>query len=125
MNYSAATNAFAQVFNSPYAGVSIRSEAKIAFGSLLEKIAAQGGDPSDLLRQARDDCYLAVFYPDSAFYREGEMPDAFWMRKAGVQALPLIKTLGLDALDKFIDRMENLFPQLTDSLEKKRTALVN
>jgi len=125
MNYFAATNAFAQVFNSPYASVSIRSEAKIAFGSLLEKIAAQGGDPSDLLRQARDDCYLAVFYPDSGFYREGESPDAFWMRKAGVQALPLIKTLGVDALDKFIDRIENLFPQLTDSLEKKRTALVN
>ena len=87
----------------------------------LEKIAAQA-DGDQMLKLACKN-YLDVFYPDGAFYRDGETPDAFWVKKAGLQALPLIKSLGAGDADKFIGRMEGLFSQSKDSLEKLRAAL--
>ena len=47
----------------------------------------------------------------------------FWVEKAGLLALPLIQNLGVADSNKFIDRLEQLFPQLKDSLEKKRPVL--
>ena len=47
-NYDAATNAYAQVFNSPNADISARSQAQIGFGIALEKMAALAtGDEPD------------------------------------------------------------------------------
>jgi TolA-binding protein len=125
LNYAAATNAFAQAFNSPYADVSARSEAKTGFGLALEKIAATltGTNRIAALRLARDS-YLDVFDTwTGKGLRNGEAADPFWVKKAGLLALPLGEALGLGDPDKFIDRMEELFPQLKDSLEKKRAAL--
>ncbi|HSY75201.1 MAG TPA: tetratricopeptide repeat protein [Dongiaceae bacterium] len=124
-NYDAATNAFAQVFNSPYANVSARSGAKIGFGLALEKIAAlsSGTNQTALLQFALGD-YLDVF--ETVFgknLRDGETADAFWVKKAGLQALSLIKSLNAAPPEKFIDEMETLLPQLKESLEKIRGAL--
>ncbi|HTA95003.1 MAG TPA: tetratricopeptide repeat protein [Verrucomicrobiae bacterium] len=124
-NYAAATNDYAQAFNSPYANVSARSEAKVGFGLTLEKIAAlsSGTNQTALLQFALDD-YLDVF--ETVFgknLREGEVADAFWVKKAGLQALPLIQSLGSAPPEKFIDEMETLLPQLKGSLEKIRAAL--
>jgi len=121
-NYDAATNAYALVFNSPFASLSARSQAQIEFGITLEKKAAlqNGADQNSLLKQALDN-YRDVF--DT--YLDNE-PNHFWIEKAGLQMLPL---LGLPGLgngtdpDPFIDHMEQLFPQATESLEKKRAAL--
>jgi hypothetical protein len=44
------------------------------------------------------------------------------VKKAGLQALPLIEALGVSDPQKFFDHLEWLFPQLKDSLEKKRAA---
>ena len=57
-----ATNAFASVFNSPYADVSLRSQAQVGFGIALEKKAAllDGAEQQALLKLALDS-YLAVF----------------------------------------------------------------
>ena len=117
-NFDAATNAYAQVFNSPFASISARSHAQIGFGITLEKMAAllNGADQRALLKLALDN-YLAVW--DSRFAAN----DAFWVKKAGLQALPLAAQLGVADPDKFIDDLEGLFPQLKDSLEKKRTSL--
>ena len=41
-NYDAATNAYAQVVNSPFANIAARSRAQIGFGIALEKKAAGG-----------------------------------------------------------------------------------
>jgi outer membrane protein assembly factor BamD (BamD/ComL family) len=119
--YDAATNAYAQVIASPFADISARSQAQIGFGIALEKKAAlaTGSDQTALLKLALDN-YLAVF--DTRF---GEN-DPFWVKKAGLQALPLMDLPALSgAADpgKFIDDMETLFPQARDSLEKKRAAL--
>ncbi|MGA2179478.1 MAG: tetratricopeptide repeat protein [Verrucomicrobiota bacterium] len=119
--FDAATNAYAQVFgpNAP-ATISARSRAQIGFGIALEKkAAAAGGDQTALLQFALDN-YLAVFVTQF-----GEN-DPFWVKKAGLQALPLMELPALSGVadpDKFIDNLETLFPQARDSLEKKRAAL--
>ena len=125
LNYAAATNSFAQVFNSAYADVSARSEARIGYGLTLEKIAATltGTNQTAALRLARDS-YLDVFDTwTGAGLRAGETADPFWVKKAGLLALPLGESLGLGNPDEFITRMETLFPQAKAALEKKRAAL--
>jgi TolA-binding protein len=122
-NYDGATNAYAQVLspNAP-ANISARSRAQIGFGIALEKKAAlaTGSDQTALLQLALDN-YIAVF--DTQF---GEN-DPFWVKKAGLQALPLMELPALSGVadpGKFIDNLETLFPQARDSLEKKRAALL-
>ena len=125
LNYAAATNSFAHVFNSAYADVAARCEAKIGYGLALEKIAASltGTNSAAVLRLARDS-YLDVFDTwTGTSLRAGEVADPFWVKKAGLLALPLGETLGLGNPDEFINRMETLFPQAKTSLEKKRAAL--
>ena len=118
-DFDRATNAFAQVFNSPYASVSARSQAQVGFGIVLEKKAGllDGADQRALLQLALDN-YLAVW--DTRFAAN----DPFCVKKAGLQALALAGQLGVSNPDKFIDDLEKVFPQLTDSLEKKRATLV-
>jgi len=121
-NYDAATNAYAQVVNSPSANIAARSQAQIGFGLALEKkaAAAAGGDQKALLELALKN-YLDVFYENNL--SNDEQADAFWTKKAGLQALPLIEGLGESPPDDFFNRMENWLPQLKESLEKARAAL--
>jgi len=124
-NYDGATNAYAQVFNSPFADVSARSQAQVGFGDALEKKAAlvAGSAQTALLQQALDN-YLDVF--DTSLgknLRDGEMADPFWVKKAGLSALPLVESLGVADPEIFIDHLERLFPQLKDTLEKKKAVM--
>ncbi len=125
-SYAAATNAYAQVFanTNSAADASLRSRAQIGFGIVLEKMAAlaSGTDQTALLRFALDN-YLDVFVPGPNNLRDGETAGQFWVEQAGLQALPLIQTLGAGDPDKFIGQMESLFPQSKDSLEKIREPL--
>ncbi len=124
-NYDDATNAYAQVVNSTNASVSVRSGAQVGIGIALEKMAAlaTGLDQTNLLQMALDN-YLNVFYTWTLEnLRDGEIADEFWVKKAGLQALPLIQLLGSGDSDRFIDQMETLFPQSKESLEKKRASL--
>jgi TolA-binding protein len=120
-NYDAATNAYAQVFNPPFANISARSRAQIGFGLVLEKKAAlaAGGDQTALLQAALDN-YLDVLYKNNL--RDGEQPDEFWTKKAGLQAAPLVEVLGVSDLNTFYNRMEERLPQLKDWYEKKKAA---
>jgi len=125
-NYDAATNAYAQVLDSNVqANVSLRSQAQIGIGIVLGKKAAlAAGDDQKALLQLALDNYLEVFDTwTGKNLRDGETADPFWVKEAGQQALPLIETLGAANPDKFIDQMEQLLPQLKDSLEKTRAAL--
>jgi outer membrane protein assembly factor BamD (BamD/ComL family) len=118
-NYDGATNAYAQVFNSPFANISARSQAQIAFGMALEKKAAlaSGNEQTGLLNQALGN-YLEVF--DTRF---GEN-DLFWVKEAGLQAAPLVGMLDdADAERKFYQDLEGMLPQLADAIEKKIAAL--
>ena len=123
--FDEATNAYARVVNSTNAGVSARSEAQFKIGAALEKIAATltGTNQTAVLQEACDN-YLEVFDTwTGKNLRAGETADRLWVMKAGKQALPLIGKLGTGNPDKFINQMEDLFPQSKDSLEKIRAAL--
>jgi len=122
-NYDAATNAYAQVLNTNVqANISLRSQAQIGIGIVLGKKAdLAAGDDQKALRQLALDNYLDVF--DAINLHDGETPDWFWVKNAGLQALPLIETPGAANPNKFINRMEQLLPQLKDLLEKARATL--
>ncbi len=117
--YGNATNAYAQVIATPAAGIAPRSQAQLGIGMVDEKLAAltSGMDQTALLQAALDN-YLDVFFGNNL--RDGETADPFWVKKAGLQALPLVESLGTGDPNKFIDQMETVLPQLKDSLEKKR-----
>jgi TolA-binding protein len=125
-NYDAATNAYAQVVNATNADVSARSEAQFKIGTTLEKMAAlTGADQTAVLAAARDQ-YLDVFDTwTGENLRTGETADPIWVKRAGSQALLLIKALGTADPNRFIDQMEKLFPQSKDSLEKTRATLLS
>jgi outer membrane protein assembly factor BamD (BamD/ComL family) len=122
--FDAATNAYAQVFNSPFANISARSRAQIGFGIALEKkaVLVSGASQNELLDQALDN-YLDVFWGDNL--RDGEQWDLFWVKKAGLQAAPLVGRLNdPDAERAFYGSLKGVLPQLTDLIEKKVAALL-
>jgi TolA-binding protein len=114
-DYLSATNNYSRVADAGDVSVSVRSQARVGLGLTLEKLAQPDGGAasSNLLNRALNQ-YLDVF--DTQF---GDN-DPFWVKKAGLQALPLMQSLGAADSNKFIDRMEQLFPQSRDFLEKKR-----
>ena len=75
---------------------------------------------SVLLRAALDNYFDAFETGFGKNLSANEKADPFWVKKAGLQALPLIQSLGVAPPENFIDEMEQLLPQLKDSLEKKR-----
>src|SRR5208283_1026897 len=88
---AAATNAYTQVFNtnspaSAAASPELCNRARIGLGIVLEKMAEGLPDEArkNLLAMALNN-YLDVIYSKS---------DAFWTKKAGLQALPLIGSVG-------------------------------
>ncbi|HEU6449025.1 MAG TPA: tetratricopeptide repeat protein [Verrucomicrobiae bacterium] len=119
-DYVSATNAYAQVIALPAAPSTARCQAKVGIGLALEKMAALSPDDRTSLLELALENYLDVFYSDSGFYRDGEIPDDFWVKTAGLQALPLLKMSGAAETGKFIDRMEQLLPQLKNALETER-----
>jgi TolA-binding protein len=128
-NYDGATNAYARVFNSPHANLSARCRAQIGFGLALEnKADLATGNDRNRLRQLALDQYLDVFDSNvGTNLRGNEVADPFWVKKAGLQALPLLEALGLadaERLNAFFDHLERLLPQLKDSLEKKRALML-
>jgi TolA-binding protein len=115
--FDSATNAYAQAFNSPAASLELVCQAKVGFGVVLEKKAAglPASDGKVLLREALDQ-YLDVVYLNG---------NDFWIKKAGLNALPLIGLLdsGDAAADKktrLYNRLEELLPAARETLEKKR-----
>lgn len=121
-NYAAALQAYGQVLNTNVqASVALRSRAQIGMGIVLERMAdaAVAGSQKQLREQALGN-YFDVFYERNL--RDGEQPDEFWMEKAGLQALALIRILQESPPADFLKRLEERFPQLTASLEQQAAA---
>jgi TolA-binding protein len=124
-NYDAATNAYAQVLNSPSADIAARSRAQIALGGALEKMAAltTGGGQPELFNQALDN-YLDVINENEYNKKNGLSFDEFWRKKAYLQAAPLVGILyDADRQKNFYMGMEKALPQLADLIEKKIDSL--
>jgi TolA-binding protein len=121
-NYDIATNDYAQVLNTNIAAtITTRSMAQVGLGKALEQKAGlvTGTNQTALVQMALNN-YLDVFYENNL--RDNETADPYWTEEAGIQALHLIETSGLANTNRFIDRMEQLLPELRDSLEKMRSA---
>jgi outer membrane protein assembly factor BamD (BamD/ComL family) len=121
-DYTNALAAYRQVTNSPAADVSARSQAMVGMAIVLEKQAQHLGAATDqgaLFTQALDYC-LDVFH--ASHLREGEKPDLFWTKKAGLEAAHLAETLnqGPQAIGLY-DELEALLPFMRDSLENKKS----
>jgi outer membrane protein assembly factor BamD (BamD/ComL family) len=122
-NFDAATNSYAQVVNATNASVAARSQAQIGIGIVLEKMAALASGPAqnELLNQALND-YLDVF--DKLNLRDGEEPDPFWQKEAGLRAAPLVGRLNdLKAERKFYGSLKDALPQLSNLIDQKLAAL--
>ncbi len=129
-NLSAAESAYEQVFdsNAPaalFAAVPTRCAAMVASGLVFEKRAdsALGVEKTNLLQSALNR-YLDVFDTNvGKNLFEGEQADPFWVKKAGLQALPLIQLLHQGNADDFLNQLEKLLPALKPSLEHLRSNL--
>ncbi len=124
-NYDAATNAYAQVFDSPSANISARSQAQTGFGIALEKKAAlaSGGEQAALLNLALDN-YLKVINENEYNLKHGQPADSFWLKKAYLQAAPLAGMFyDPKVQEKFYKGLEQALPQLTDLVEQKISTL--
>jgi TolA-binding protein len=124
-NYDAATNAYAQVFNSPSANISARSQAQIGFGIALEKKAALAAvmNQTNLLKQALDN-YCEVINENDYNQGHGLSFDELWLKKAYLQAAPLVGILyDADRQKNFYAGMEKALPQLADLIKKKIDSL--
>ena len=115
-DWAAATNAYNRVLELPAADRGLKARARVGLGLTLEKMAALL-PPADRkpLQQSALYHYCDVLYDETG--------DAFWAKKAGLQALPLMQATGEGNVNQVIDRLESLLPQLKTSLEEKRAAL--
>lgn len=117
--YEAATNAYWQVVNLPRASIATRSQAQVGIGLALEKSAQRKTEEEQttLLKLALGN-YLDVAYQKNL--REGESPDLFWVKKAGLEAARVAESLGewTQAMNMY-RRLEVLLPPLKEMLEKK------
>jgi len=121
-NYAAATNAYAQVIASPLADISARSQSQIGFGLTLEKMAAlaTGTNQSAMFNQALNN-YSDVLLKSNL--RDGEQPDLFWEKNAGLHAAALAETLGnFEVATNVYLNLEILLPELKDAMERKIAA---
>ena len=121
--YTNAADAYGQVIGSDSAGIAERSQAQVGLGLVFEKRAALDPANQTVFLQSALNNYLDVVFGKNL--RDGEKAVPYWVEQAGDHALPLMATLGVGDINKFIDRMETLLPQDKDSLEKKRLELIH
>lgn len=124
--FDAATNAYTQVIRWPGVSVGLRSRARVGLGRVLEKMAelAPVEERKALLTAARNQYLNVVETAYGVGLNDHESASAFWVKKAGLLALPLLSN-GDGYPTNFFNTLETLLPQLTETLEKKRAALQN
>src|SRR5579883_200379 len=113
-DYTNAISSFQQVLDSPLADATARSIAEVGLALTLEKLADTKADPekTELLEAARQH-YHRVFY-NIDFLRDGEQPDPFWTRRAGLDEA----RLAADRLHmrehaiRVYERLQEMFPAL-------------
>jgi len=119
-HYEASSNAFQQVVNSAQAGIAARSQARVGLGRVAEVQAGQkvGVDRIALLKQALNQ-YLDAFLYEKIL-RDGEQPDWFWVKNAGLEAARVAEVLEEWSQAVNIYRsLQKLLPPLHASMEKR------
>jgi TolA-binding protein len=120
--YDKGSNAYQRVINSPQAQIAARSQAGIGLGLVAEARAKLNGADEEkhtaLLQQALENYLDVMFYKNNL--RDGEQPDPFWVKKAGIEAGRLAETLHQWQQAIIIyQKLEDWLPQMRPMLEKK------
>jgi TolA-binding protein len=89
--YDSAIQTYKQVLDAPRANAAARSDAEVGIGLALEKQSELKGDDTALLKLAQER-YLNVALATNL--REQEQPDAFWVKKASLEAARVAESLG-------------------------------
>jgi tetratricopeptide (TPR) repeat protein len=119
--YSYASNAYQQVLSAPLADVAAKSQAEVGLGLVLESEAQSlaGTNAAPILRLALDH-YLNVVCGNNR--TPDELPDPFWVKRAGLEALRLAEALqAWDQAVRLCDTLGALLPPLQPMLEKKKS----
>ena len=123
--YADAADYYQQVAGSPYASVTARSQAKVGLGRVTEGMAGQksGAEQAALLKQALE-YYLDVFIYQNDL-RDGEQPDLFWVKEAGLKAARLAESMQewKTAYDIY-RQLETSFPPWSSILEPRILKIV-
>jgi TolA-binding protein len=117
--FESASNAYQKVLLNPEAGVTERSQAEVGLATAMEKLALrQEGAARVRLLYVALDHHLNVFYGKNL--ADGERPDVFWVKKAGLEAGRLAETLQAwpQAL-KLYERLQGMIPSLEPLLQNK------
>jgi tetratricopeptide (TPR) repeat protein len=116
--YESAAEAYRRVIESS-ASVKARSQAEVGLGIVLRKQAPLRPVPEQAaaLDQALDH-YLRVFYGKNL--RDGEAPDPYWLKEAGLEAAALAESLGKwNQAISLYQRLQIELPPLRARLDKK------
>lgn len=117
---SNAIAAFSQVITSSVVNIAARSEAQVGLAGVYADVAQQaaGEEQQNLLR-------LAVRHLSAIVYRENvngdaEVSDAFWVKRAGLDAGPLLEKLGdWKAAELLYARLQSLLPSQRATFQPK------
>lgn len=123
-DFPTATNFYTLVANSSFASnnAALYGRAKVGMGEITEKYAMTlPADQRQPYFNLARNSYLDVVYRASNPPRN-ELQDTFWVKRAGLLALPLLTADGGDH-SQFFSFMETLLPQLKETLEKKKAAV--
>jgi TolA-binding protein len=121
-DFASISNDFQQVLDLPLADVLARSAAEVGLAVTLEKQADTRPEPekTELLNLAKRHDERVLY--DNSFLRQGEKPDPFWTRKAGLEAARLAERLqDRENAINIYRRLQEMFPPLR--LEDKIKAL--
>lgn len=120
--YQAAADAYRQVISST-APIGLRSMAEVGLAIVYERQAATLPEAMrpEFYDQALEH-YLQVFYAKNL--REGELPEPYWVKQAGLSALELAEQLGRTELAiGLCQRLIQELPPLRSRLEQRLAAL--
>jgi TolA-binding protein len=120
-NYTATTNAYHQILNSPHNSVATSSLAEVRLAMTKESLArTQTGPESDALRKAALNHYLNVLYGTAPVLGEGQQPDPFWLKEAALAGARLAEEQKQwDVAIKLYQRLADILPPLRPTLEKR------
>ena len=116
--YDNATNFFQQVVLSAAADVTARCKAEVGLGAACEKMARLNLADSSTLLDAAFEHYTNVVYENNL--RDGESPDLFWLKEAGLAAGKLVEERKQwEIAIKLYTRLQTKLPPLRDFFAKR------
>jgi TolA-binding protein len=118
--FDEAAKTYRQILALPNAPISARSQAQVGLGNVCRNRAEslRGDEQVAMLQQALDN-YLDAFAYEKLL-RDGEQPDLFWVKEAGLRAAEIAERVGQwpQAIDIY-RKLATWLPELAPAMDKK------